>query len=77
MPRLAPLLFNTPDGWQILQSKLTANGEAELRAAFGVADGTPGRFTLNMNGLIHPKGGDITTGETFAVADIRLRVVGN
>jgi hypothetical protein len=77
MPRLAPLLFNTPDGWQVLQSKLTANGEAELRAAFGVADGTPGSFTLNMNGLIHPKGGDITTGETFAVANIKLRVVGN
>jgi hypothetical protein len=76
MPRLAPLLFNTPDDWDVLQSKLTANGAAELRAAFGVDDGTPGRFTLNMNGLIHPKGGDITTGDTFAVANIDLNVVG-
>lgn len=76
MSRLGPLLFNTPDDWEVLQSKLTASGKAELRAAFGVDDGTPGRFTLNMNGLIHPKGGDITTGETFAVANIDLNVVG-
>jgi hypothetical protein len=77
MPRLIPLLFNTPDDWEVLQSKLTAQGDCELRAAFGVPDGTPGRFTLNMNGLIHPKGGDVTQDETFPVANIMLRQVGN
>lgn len=77
MPRLAPLLFNTPVGWDILQTKLTAHGACELRAAYGVEDGTPGRFTLNMVGLIHPKGGDITQDETFPVGNIMLRPVGN
>ena len=77
MPRLVPLLFNTPNDWEVVQSKLTAQGDCELRAEFGVPDGTRGRFSLNMNGLMHPKGGDITTGDTFPVAQIKLRAVGS
>jgi hypothetical protein len=77
MPSIVTLLYFAPDGWEILQSKLTAQGDCELRSTYGVEDGTRGRFSLNMNGLVHPFGGDITSDETFPVAAIRLRKVGS
>ena len=76
MTGLVELFFNTPDDWEVLQSRLIAEGPAELRAAFGVPDSTPGRFRLNMTGLIHPLGGSISADETFPVARIDLQPVG-
>jgi len=78
MPRLAPLLFNPGPGQEVLQVHTVAQGVGELRALFGVADGTPGRMTLNEKGIFNAAfEGGTSSWEPFPASVIKLQVVGN
>jgi hypothetical protein len=61
------------EGPRILFTRARAAGP--LRQAFGVADGTPGRFDTTQNGLFTTSGGGATA-DGFPVERISLRVVG-
>jgi len=78
MPRLVPLLFTPRADQEVLQIHVEASGDGELRALFGVEDGTPGRMKLNEKGIFNASfEGGVSDWEPFPVGDIKLTPVGN
>ena len=75
MPDILQLLVAPEPGQEGPSISLTrARASGPLRAAFGVADGTPGRFHTTQNGIFMTSGGGATA-DGFPVERISLRVV--
>ncbi len=79
LPDLEQFFVAPLPGQELKSLYIYARADGTLRAAFGVADGTPGRATVTQTGLFMthfcvPVG---TTGDCFAVENIGLQVVGN
>jgi hypothetical protein len=53
LPDLLQLVFGPEPGHELLQIKFHASAEGELHAAFGVAEGTRGRLTVQEIGLFN------------------------
>ena len=75
LPDLLQLFVDPLPGQEFPSFLLTrARAKGPLRAAFGVADGTSGRFSTTQNGLFMTGGGGATA-DAFPVERIRLKVV--
>jgi hypothetical protein len=84
LPDLLQLLIAPEAGQEGPRISLTrARASGPLREAFGVADGTPGRFNTTQNGLFQDECGEDGCGpggatvDGFPVERISLRVVGD
>jgi hypothetical protein len=78
LPRLVPLLFTPRKDQELIQVHVSASGDGELRALFGVEDGTPGRMTVNQKGIFNAAfEGGVADWEPFPGSLIELRPVGN
>ena len=70
-------LFVAPDpGQEFLEVGFQSRAGGELRAAFGVPDGTPGRLNIAERGLFNIPGQGNGVGDGFPVENIKLRPVG-
>lgn len=75
LPDLLQILAAPLEGQEVLKLLMRARADGDLRAAFGVPDGTRGRFYTTQNGLLMtPFMGAVADG--FPVERIRLRAVG-
>jgi len=85
LPDLLPLVVcpdlppgTCPEGEEFVPEvkflHFSANASGPLTAAFGVEEGTPGRCSINDNGVFVNSGGP--TADGYRVANIKLTVVG-
>jgi len=83
LPNQVILFGNLPGllpGQELISWRYTARAQGELRAAFGVPDGTRGRFMTSQTGLIDmpPHAGDVCFGlpDVFPVETMFLQAIG-
>jgi hypothetical protein len=83
LPNQVILFGNLPgllEGQELISWRYTARAQGELRAAFGVPDGTRGRFLTSQTGLIDmpPHAGDMCFGspDVFPVETMFLQAIG-
>lgn len=73
---LIQVAFFPEAGQQLLSLSIHATSSGQLRSAFGVPDGTPGRCTIVQTGVYHTSGGG-NTADSWPAESIRLQPVGH
>lgn len=77
LPDLMQLFVAPGPGQELISLAFRARGEGTLRAAFGVADGTPGRLTVTQTGTLFRTGFGGATADGYPAEMINLKVVGH
>lgn len=71
------LMLAPEEGEEFVQVLFDASAEGQLRSAFGVPEGTPGRVSVTQKGIFNANfEGDIMDASAFPASRIELRVTG-
>ena len=76
LPSLTSLVFRPSAAYEIGKLSVVANAAGTFRAAYGVAEGTPGRLHATQRGLYDVPGLPSNGSSVFPVESLKLTVIG-